>query len=312
MRKTLRKILTWAFGVCSALLFYGVVGEWFIRVAEQKGLYTSAGQQWDSAMNFAATTVDLVLSLLFSPWFFIPALLVVGITAGMWIDYFLKKADAETVTAKILEEKISAAVRDSSNRMARDVDKKISNAIQSLSNNVSENLLKEIQKSLPVVKQAVSNDESSGISKRLNLIEEKLSIVVDTLVHREMARLAEDTKRRLSEFEKRHRQTPTGEPAGPMPASDFGEWVSVITGNLLLFWKNDEEDISKKILKIKAEVKSDVKYLLLNGDAETERFGSGEKKREWIIQGKIIDYLKSVPMRFQKPDNFLSSIRNLK
>lgn len=50
MRLLLRRFATWLFvGLLSALVF-GVIGQWAIQVATDKGLYTDAGKNWDRGM----------------------------------------------------------------------------------------------------------------------------------------------------------------------------------------------------------------------------------------------------------------------
>ena len=241
----------------------------------------------------------------------VPSSLVVGGTFwalhGVFNQYHLRKLRKErefglpavrtsaSARQEPVDDRISVALSAHSQRLTNHVKTLVNSEMAKIPAYPGDAAIKEIvQANLPPRLQ-LDTEALATAPRRLDLIEEKLAIVVDMLIHREMACLAEETKRKISEFEKRYKQTSTGGPAGPMPASDFSK-----------------EDISKKISQITRDVKSDVKYLILNGDDEAERFGSGEKKREWIIQGKIIDYLKSVPMRFAKPDDFLSSIRNLK
>lgn len=77
---TLRKVLSWLLGTAILAVLLSVVGQWFIEVAQDKGLYEGAGQRWDWLYGFV--TSDVVLY---------PLTALTGLVAGLWLKDLLAR-----------------------------------------------------------------------------------------------------------------------------------------------------------------------------------------------------------------------------
>ena len=87
MRRRLRNILTWLLGSVIVVIVVAVIGEFFIEVARDKGLYTDAGARWDRLMNE-------VVPIVTSPWVLYPLTALAGLVGGMWIDTLMRRQEA--------------------------------------------------------------------------------------------------------------------------------------------------------------------------------------------------------------------------
>lgn len=99
MRKLIRSVLTWLLVGLFLAIVVAVVGEWFIEVAKAKGLYTDAGNQWDSVMTRAISTGGSIAAFLLSGWVLFPATGLLGLVAGLWLDTFLKVRESAASSA---------------------------------------------------------------------------------------------------------------------------------------------------------------------------------------------------------------------
>ncbi len=61
-----------------------ILAEFFVKWAEEKGWYTNPSLRVGRAVN-------LVGAILSSLWFLIPATLLAGLTAGVWLDWLLRQ-----------------------------------------------------------------------------------------------------------------------------------------------------------------------------------------------------------------------------
>ena len=86
MRETIRKILIYLFLSVFTVILIAVLGEWFIEVAKDKGLYKNAGDKWDSIMK-------LITSFMFSHYFLYPLTLLIGFYLGVLVYWLAGKFD---------------------------------------------------------------------------------------------------------------------------------------------------------------------------------------------------------------------------
>lgn len=92
-RASLRIYSTWVLVGLSTIVVAPIVGEWFVRVAEDKGLYENAGSNWDAA-------VHEVINFVVSPWALFPLAIFSGFVVGIWADYFLKRLESRNNAIK--------------------------------------------------------------------------------------------------------------------------------------------------------------------------------------------------------------------
>lgn len=95
-----RRLITWVAGGVAGAVGFGVIGQWFIQVAEDKGWYAHAGQTWDRIMSG-------LLGALTSPIATHAAMGCVALAAGMWLDFILYRRERRPV-----EDSIAQAVID--------------------------------------------------------------------------------------------------------------------------------------------------------------------------------------------------------
>ena len=86
-RKFIRIATTWILVGFALTILASVVGEFFIELAKEQGLYENPSAKVASMMSLLA---EIVRS-----WWFILALGVfLGAVVALWSDYFLRRADA--------------------------------------------------------------------------------------------------------------------------------------------------------------------------------------------------------------------------
>jgi hypothetical protein len=86
MRKLIRISATWLLVGCVLAIVVSVFGEFFIKVAEDKGLYSNAGKKWDGAMN-------AISQFIMSGLFLYPVAFLGGLVAGLWVDVITRKKE---------------------------------------------------------------------------------------------------------------------------------------------------------------------------------------------------------------------------
>lgn len=91
MQGIVRNVLTWILVGVVLSIILAVVGEWFISVAKDKGLYDDAGEKWDRAIASVARFVQEG-SVLY------PVTALSGIVAGLWVDVLLSKLKERSQT----------------------------------------------------------------------------------------------------------------------------------------------------------------------------------------------------------------------
>ncbi|RYG86468.1 MAG: hypothetical protein EON59_09880 [Alphaproteobacteria bacterium] len=116
LRTFIRKTLSWVLVSVLAVISVSVVGEWFIKVAEEKGWYANAGQRFDVLMsNFSA--------LVTSPWVLYSATLLTGLVVGLWIDWALARREAGE--KRVLPRKVSPKEWEAIYRKVRAMQKRL-------------------------------------------------------------------------------------------------------------------------------------------------------------------------------------------
>jgi hypothetical protein len=93
MRRYVRNILTWILGSVIVVIVVAVLGEFFVEVARDKGLYTNAGARWDRLVSATA-------SIATSPWVLYPLIALAGLVGGMWLDTLLRRQEQLRETGK--------------------------------------------------------------------------------------------------------------------------------------------------------------------------------------------------------------------
>lgn len=87
-RERLRRASLWLLVGTFSMVIFGVGGEFFIHVADDKGWYRNAGQRWDNAMT-------AVFWFLNSGWVLYPTVFSVGLFLGLRLEgYFFRKEGA--------------------------------------------------------------------------------------------------------------------------------------------------------------------------------------------------------------------------
>jgi hypothetical protein len=79
----LRQIIRAAATIGAPVVFAPVAGEWFVKLAEERGLYEQPSSRLERAMSWLASWTAL-------PGFDLVAGLVLGLTVGVWVDYLLR------------------------------------------------------------------------------------------------------------------------------------------------------------------------------------------------------------------------------
>jgi hypothetical protein len=95
MRKLARLILVTIAGGLILAIAAGVIGEFFIELARQRGWYDNASERLDAAASAFSSFVT-------QPWFLIITAVLGGLALGVWLDVLLRRADrhrAATVRA---------------------------------------------------------------------------------------------------------------------------------------------------------------------------------------------------------------------
>ena len=87
IRKIIRAALAILFGGFFVAILAGVVGEFFIELAREKGLYTNPSNKLDAAMSAFSSFVQ-------NQWFLMVATAVGFLTIGMWLDSLLRRQEA--------------------------------------------------------------------------------------------------------------------------------------------------------------------------------------------------------------------------
>jgi hypothetical protein len=86
----MRSVLRWlALYVAAGLILaigFGVISEFFIELAREKGWYTNPSDKLDTAMNAFSSFVT-------QPWFLIVTAALGGLATGVWLDVLLRRAD---------------------------------------------------------------------------------------------------------------------------------------------------------------------------------------------------------------------------
>ena len=83
----LRKVLSWLLGTAILAVILSVVGQWFIEVAQDKGLYEGAGQRWDGLYGFLTSEVALY-----------PLTALTGLVGGLWLKDLLNRIQRKNET----------------------------------------------------------------------------------------------------------------------------------------------------------------------------------------------------------------------
>lgn len=84
LRQGSRKFLLWLVVGGIGAIFFGVTAEWVIRLLDERGFFAEPTQR-------AGQAASVVGSVLGSMWFLLPAAFVVGLTAGVWLDWLLRR-----------------------------------------------------------------------------------------------------------------------------------------------------------------------------------------------------------------------------
>jgi hypothetical protein len=84
MGRTLRWAITIILGLLVIPIIVGVVGEFFIELARERGWYAHPVRRWDLAMSAVSAFVA-------QTWFLILTALVAGLTLGLWANSMLRK-----------------------------------------------------------------------------------------------------------------------------------------------------------------------------------------------------------------------------
>ncbi len=90
MRRLFRNAATWLLGFWVACTFTPVIGEFFIEVARNKGLFANADGRWDYVMGIVSDWVT-------SSWGLYPLTALAGYVAGLWTDRWLRMRDSDVV-----------------------------------------------------------------------------------------------------------------------------------------------------------------------------------------------------------------------
>jgi hypothetical protein len=83
-RSAIRWLSFVAFLVFAGPIVASVLGEFFIELAREKGLYANPSQRLDAAMTAFADFVTQV-------WFIALATFFAGLTLGAWLDWFMRR-----------------------------------------------------------------------------------------------------------------------------------------------------------------------------------------------------------------------------
>jgi len=94
MRRFIRKALSYLLGTLLLGLAFAVLGEWFIEVAKDKGLYKNAGDTWDIIM------FDVHL-IIVSKAFIAAISVLTGLVIGLWADNFFKRSEPVNINSEI-------------------------------------------------------------------------------------------------------------------------------------------------------------------------------------------------------------------
>lgn len=84
LRQVVRKFLLWLVAGVVGAIIVAIAAEWVIRLLDERGFFTEPTQRAEHA-------VSVVGSILSSPWFLVPVAFVVGLTAGVWLDWLLRR-----------------------------------------------------------------------------------------------------------------------------------------------------------------------------------------------------------------------------
>lgn len=90
---TLRSILRSVSAASAPVILAPVVGEWFVKLAEEKGVYSEPSSRLGHAMTWLASWTNL-------RGFDFVAGLVVGLTIGLWLDYLLRVRERRKGTSR--------------------------------------------------------------------------------------------------------------------------------------------------------------------------------------------------------------------
>lgn len=86
-REALRRSLPIVASLLVALVVGPVIGEFFVKWAEESGWYAQPSQK-------AASTMSLVASFVTQAWFLSLTALVIGLAIGVWVDHLLRRSEA--------------------------------------------------------------------------------------------------------------------------------------------------------------------------------------------------------------------------
>lgn len=88
MRKIVRNMLLWLLAGCLGSILFSVFAEFFIKWAEEAGWYSRPSER-------ASRVVSAVVSFLSSTWFTAATAFIGGLTAGVWLDWLLRKLEKD-------------------------------------------------------------------------------------------------------------------------------------------------------------------------------------------------------------------------
>lgn len=90
MRGVIRKAALWLCGGLVAAIVFGVVGEFFIELARERGFYKNPSERAGAVMSAFTAFV--------TSWGFLSVtLFVLGLTLGLWADNILRRREARPV-----------------------------------------------------------------------------------------------------------------------------------------------------------------------------------------------------------------------
>lgn len=100
MRNKIRSFLLWFLTAVVGVIVVGVVGEWFIKFAEEQGAYESPSET-------AREVGGVVWGIVSQSWFVVLLAILAGLTAGAWLDWWAKLIDGRRNSSETLERLLS-------------------------------------------------------------------------------------------------------------------------------------------------------------------------------------------------------------
>lgn len=106
----LRKIAFRLLAAMVTLFIFGVGGEWFIRVADDKGWYANAGKTWDRIMGPVASFFDDFAAVVTSLPFVILMTASGGVVLGLWLERHIRRfalnSDASASESAVTQDEV--------------------------------------------------------------------------------------------------------------------------------------------------------------------------------------------------------------